>query len=446
MKRRDRRSHQDSSSSSQMEKVGWIRKFCGRGMFRELWKNRFIILRGEHLYICDREVKDERKAQEVFNMCDYDRSEELKKDKSRSKKNHSRFTVVRRRRPGNNVPNLVFLALSPEEKESWVNALNVAIFRARNGVLDQVTVDEDNVLVHPTRDRVKIPHSRRLPSRGHLLSVGSSHSTLMLDLVAEEDFPDGSLESWENSIRVDLQDGPSATRTVGGRQRAGTDVSKLRAPTKEAKVKTSSLPRGSERSWGKNQDIPKAQKAPQFQVIQAQSWTPQPGKKSSPRCRSRCASMDEVLSSRPNLIHSDLRSALCGSAAEEEESVGGAPVGQLQSLIAQRMQRAQELLEELRLQEMQKAKVDRERGGGSLYLKSVDLPRLHHLKEWSEVAKVGPKEAPPLGPSTLQAPPPLGQILLLLTTPPTGCSLHPLLRNRKWTVGGRRQSASYRKR
>lgn len=41
----------------------------------------------------------------------------------------------------------------------------------------------------------------------------------------------------------------------------------------------------------------------------------------------------------------------------EDESVGGAceqpvaqPVGQLQSLIAQRMQRAQEMLEEMRLQ------------------------------------------------------------------------------------------------
>lgn len=79
------------------------------------------------------------------------------------------------------------------------------------------------------------------------------------------------------------------------------------------------------------------------------------------------------------------------------------PVGQLQSLIAQRMQRAQELLEEMRLQvrgwrlessrdvrqcsktgfdpqELQKAKAERERGGGSPYLKGVDSPRLHHLR------------------------------------------------------------------
>lgn len=55
---------------------------------------------------------------------------------------------------------------------------------------------------------------------------------------------------------------------------------------------------------------------------------------------------------RPALIRSELRTALrrcpteeaAGSVAPEQ------PVGQLQSLIAQRMQRAQELLEEMRLQ------------------------------------------------------------------------------------------------
>lgn len=36
------------------------------------------------------------------------------------------------------VPNLVFLAVSPEEKELWVNAINAAIIRAKNRVLDEV--------------------------------------------------------------------------------------------------------------------------------------------------------------------------------------------------------------------------------------------------------------------------------------------------------------------
>lgn len=38
-------------------------------------------------------------------------------------------------------------------------------------VFVQVTIGEDSALVHPTRDRAKIPHGRRLPTRGHLMAV-----------------------------------------------------------------------------------------------------------------------------------------------------------------------------------------------------------------------------------------------------------------------------------
>uniref|UniRef100_A0A3B3VYM1 Pleckstrin homology domain containing, family O member 1a n=1 Tax=Poecilia latipinna TaxID=48699 RepID=A0A3B3VYM1_9TELE len=263
-----RRGLQDSGplAVQQPEKAGWIRKFCGRGIFRELWRSRYLVLKGDHLYISDKEVKDERKAQEVFDLADYERSEELRKAKSRSKKNHSRFTLLRCKQRGNTVPNLVFLAVSPEEKESWINTLNVAIIRAKNRVLDEVTIEEDSALDHLTRDRAKIPHSRRLPTRGHLMAVAStsSHGMLTLDLVAEEDgfcleYDDD--ESWEDSFRVDLQKEGSGGG-IGGRQRAGTDVSKLRVMTKEPKVKTGSLPRGSERSWGKQShlDASKVQK------------------------------------------------------------------------------------------------------------------------------------------------------------------------------------------
>ncbi|XP_068188600.1 pleckstrin homology domain-containing family O member 1-A isoform X3 [Antennarius striatus] len=393
-----RRGAQDSTQLvvQQPEKVGWIRKFCGRGIFRELWRNRYVVLRGEQLFISDKEVKDERRAQEVFQLLDFERSEELRKAKSRSKKNHSRFTLLRCRRPGNTVPNLVFLAVSPEEKESWINALNLAIIRAKNRVLDEVTIKEDSALVHPTRDRAKIPHGRRLPTRGHLLAVAStsSHGMLTLDLVAEEDgfYPeyDGNSQgSWENCFQIDGDRGGSFGQVfrstgVGVRQRAGTDVSKLRVTTKEPKVKTSSLPRGSERSWGKHSPLEttKVQKVQQVQALQAQSRTPQPGKRFSMQGRSRCASMDEVLSSRPAMIRSELRSALRRNLTEEESGGGASvqPVGQLQSLIAQRMQRAQELLEEMRLQELQQAKAERERGGSSPYLKGIDSPHLHHLK------------------------------------------------------------------
>lgn len=43
--------------AQQPDKVGWIRKFCGRGIFRELWRNRFMVLRGELLYISEKEVR-----------------------------------------------------------------------------------------------------------------------------------------------------------------------------------------------------------------------------------------------------------------------------------------------------------------------------------------------------------------------------------------------------
>ncbi|XP_070840625.1 pleckstrin homology domain-containing family O member 1-A isoform X1 [Chaetodon trifascialis] len=393
-----RRGVQDSGQQTVQhpEKVGWIRKFCGRGIFRELWRNRYVVLRGDRLYISDKEVRDERKAQEVFDLADYERSEELRKAKSRSKKNHSRFTVLRCRQPGNTVPNLVFLAVSPEEKELWVNALNVAIIKAKNRILDEVTIEEDSALLHPTRDRAKIPHGRRLPTRGHLMAVAStsSHGMLTLDLVTEEDgfspdYDGDSQESWENSFQVDLPRGGSCGQVaavgsggVGVRQRADTDVSKLRVTSREPKVKTGSLPRGSERSWGKQSHLESSMVHKTQQVLQAQSRTPQPGKRFSMQGRSRCASMDEVLSSRPAMIRSELCSALRRYPAEEEAGGGPSvqPVGQLQSLIAQRMQRAQELLEEMRLQELQKAKADRERGGSSLYLKGIDSPRLHHLR------------------------------------------------------------------
>jgi len=40
----------------QPDKTGWIRKFCGKGIFREIWKNRFVLLKGDQLYISEKEV------------------------------------------------------------------------------------------------------------------------------------------------------------------------------------------------------------------------------------------------------------------------------------------------------------------------------------------------------------------------------------------------------
>ncbi|XP_069796697.1 pleckstrin homology domain-containing family O member 1-like isoform X2 [Narcine bancroftii] len=127
----------------QPEKCGWIRKYCGRGIFREIWKSRYLVLKMDQVYISDKEA-----------------------------------------------PNLIFLALSPEEKESWINALNTALSRAKNRILDEVTVEADSLLVHPTRDRARIPLGRRPPSRGHLTAVASTSTSdgmLTLDLIQEED-------------------------------------------------------------------------------------------------------------------------------------------------------------------------------------------------------------------------------------------------------------------
>lgn len=65
------------------------------------------------------QVRDERRAQEVFDLADYERSEELRKAKSRSKKNHSRFTVLRRRQPGNTVSLHTATTLGVQLEFNW---------------------------------------------------------------------------------------------------------------------------------------------------------------------------------------------------------------------------------------------------------------------------------------------------------------------------------------
>lgn len=50
------------------DKVGWIRKFCGKGIFREVWKNRFMVLRADQLFVCEKEVS--RRGQGL-QMIDY---------------------------------------------------------------------------------------------------------------------------------------------------------------------------------------------------------------------------------------------------------------------------------------------------------------------------------------------------------------------------------------
>lgn len=305
------------------DKVGWIRKFCGKGIFREIWKNRFVVLRGDQLFICEKEVKELGRADEVLDLSDYERCEEIRKNKSRSKKNHSKFRLQRCSSPGNTVPNLVFLAVSPEDKESWISVLNAAITRAKNRILDEVTV-EDSQLSHLTRDRVKIPHNRRLPTRGHLLAVASTSSSdgmLTLDLIQEEDAvsPQGA-----DGFRVDLD----KSRLTPDCPRSKTDGT-LSARTAEASGKSQSLPREVVVVWEKT----------------GPAQTPQAGKRLTTAEKNRCASMDEILS------HSETKAVKNKAASRSSASSPtgmAAPISQLQDLIGQKLEKTEQLLMEVR--------------------------------------------------------------------------------------------------
>uniref|UniRef100_A0A672R3K4 Pleckstrin homology domain-containing family O member 1-A-like n=1 Tax=Sinocyclocheilus grahami TaxID=75366 RepID=A0A672R3K4_SINGR len=324
-----------------------FKMFSGKGIFREIWRNRFVMLKGDHLYIFEKEMKNDGKTHEVFDLAQYERSEELRKAKSHSKKNHSKFTLLRCQHTGNKGPNLVFLAVSPEEKESWINVLNNAITRAKNRVLDEVTIEEESLLAHPTRDRAKIPLGRRLPTRGHLMAVASASSDgmLTLDLVNEEDagMLDDDQDGWLKDHQV------SQDKLAPGRRRAGTDASRPPASITDSKVKTSSLPRRSEFSWSHEN----------------QPHTPQNEKKLA-QGRNRCASMDGALSRgerKPNKKNG------------VQATLAQSPTGHLQELISQRLQRTQELLAEIQEQELHRGRM-----GSYPHLRGIDSPRLRHLK------------------------------------------------------------------
>ncbi|XP_054839609.1 pleckstrin homology domain-containing family O member 1 [Eublepharis macularius] len=317
------------------EKVGWVRKFCGRGIFRELWKQRYAVLRGEQLCLAEKEVKDEKTIQEVFDLNDYEKCEELRKSKSRSKKNHSKFLLTHSKEPGNTAPNLVFLAVSPEEKESWINALNTAITRAKNRILDEVTVEEESYLAHPTRDRAKIQHSRRPPTRGHLMAVASTSTSdgmLTLDLIQEEDASPEGQGTCEGSFRVDL-DKSVAHLTTG---RRCSDSESIKPPERS---RTNSLPRREVGSWDKS-----SQRNDSFD--KGTMYTPQVPKKLSQVEKNKCASMEEILSCRdPCSVHrAVLRKGLEDhfAAAEPEQ------LSRIQELVALKLEKTQELLAEVK--------------------------------------------------------------------------------------------------
>ncbi|XP_034021225.1 LOW QUALITY PROTEIN: pleckstrin homology domain-containing family O member 1-like [Thalassophryne amazonica] len=275
-----------AQQQAQPDKVGWIRKFCGKGIFRDIWKNRFVVLKTDQLFICQKEIlmKELGRADEVLELSEYERCEELKKNKSRSKKNLSKFRLQCCSTPGNKVPNWFSWLSVQEDKESWIHILNAAITRAKNRILDEVSA-EDGQLSHPTRDRAKIPHGRRLPTRGHLLAMAStSDGILTLDLIQDDSPP---------------PQGPDCCDT----SRSNT----VSADTPGTPGKSPGLPRPA--------PVTPEQTSP-TQMLQ-------PSLSSE---RSHCASVDEVLT------HS---------------SVSVPSIGELQELIRQKLQKTERLLDEV---------------------------------------------------------------------------------------------------
>ncbi|NWU61353.1 PKHO2 protein, partial [Pterocles burchelli] len=170
------------------EKYGWIKKSSG-GLLG-LWKDRYIQLRKTQLVVFEDE--DEQKCIETVELESYDKCQELRA----LLKKKNRFILIRS--PGKKVHDIKFQAPTLEEKESWIKALNEGINRGKNKVFDEVKIDESLSLDHVTRDRVKMTHGRRPPTRSHLKEAAKSTSDgiLRLDL----DMVDNGPPTFDSSI------------------------------------------------------------------------------------------------------------------------------------------------------------------------------------------------------------------------------------------------------
>uniref|UniRef100_A0A3Q3A0U5 Pleckstrin homology domain containing, family O member 1b n=1 Tax=Kryptolebias marmoratus TaxID=37003 RepID=A0A3Q3A0U5_KRYMA len=308
------------------DKVGWIRKFCGKGIFREIWKNRFVVLRGAQLFICEKEVKELGRADEVLDLSDYEHCEEIRKNKSRSKKNHSKFRLQRCSSPGNTVPNLVFLAVSPEDKESWINILNAAITRSKNRILDEVLCFRFSLTAGSVRSAAS-QQASAFPPINTLIdaSTSSSDGMLTLDLIQEED------AASHHGLDVGFREETTESESHLGPDcpRSNTD-GELAAHTAEASGKSQSLPRETV-VWEKA----------------GPTQTPLPDKRLSTAEKNRCSSMDEILT------HSESKSTKSRTPVTSPSSASTptdptAPVSRLQELISQKLERTERLLTEVR--------------------------------------------------------------------------------------------------
>ncbi|XP_078097723.1 uncharacterized protein LOC144511329 [Mustelus asterias] len=144
--------------------AGWVRKHCGRTLLGGGWKERFIRLQRGRLLIFTQQ--DDAQCEESVELGKYQRCQE---QRGFMKRNQFRLVLIRR--SGTKVPELKFQVNDAEEQDSWLRTLNEEIGKANNKEFDQVTVDEKNSLDHLTRNRVKINHNRRPPTRQHRKEV-----------------------------------------------------------------------------------------------------------------------------------------------------------------------------------------------------------------------------------------------------------------------------------
>lgn len=164
---------------------------------------------------------------------------------------------------------------------------------------------------------------------------------LTLDLIHEEDAPD----SCEKSLRITVDKPTSSsnsTPAASDPQRLSPDSARTSSASTswEAQSKSQSLPRQSDIPWDSSGKEPGGGQG---------ARTPQPGRKLTPAEKSRCASMDEILS------HSETRAAAAASrrpamphCPASAPAASLQPISQLQDLICQKLERTQELLTEVR--------------------------------------------------------------------------------------------------
>lgn len=171
-------------------------------------------------------------------------------------------------------------------------------------------------------------------------STSSSDGMLTLDLIQEEDAPDAC----DKSMRITVDKSPASSNSTpspSDPQRLSPDSARTSpasgAASSDSQNKSQSLPRQSdipwERSGGESSGGPGG------------AHTPQPGRKLTAAEKSRCASMDEILS------HSETRGSRRPGMPHCPASAPAAslrPINQLQDLICQKLERTQELLTEVR--------------------------------------------------------------------------------------------------